>query len=69
MVAILEVIWNRSSVIVGTSMVHGSSRKVGAQLYSALVARIAATDRLIDRVVYRLYGLKDEEIAVVEGNE
>ena len=26
-----------------------------------------ATDRLIDEVVYRLYGLTEEEIAVVEG--
>jgi hypothetical protein len=32
-----------------------------------LLARIAATDRLIDRIVYRLYGLTEEEIAVVEG--
>lgn len=32
-----------------------------------LLARIAATDRLIDRIVYRLYELTDEEIAVVEG--
>ena len=35
--------------------------------YRALVQRIAATDRLIDLIVYRLYGLTDEEIAVVEG--
>ena len=32
-----------------------------------LLARIEATDRLIDRIVYQLYGLTDEEIAVVEG--
>jgi len=32
-----------------------------------LLARIEATDRLIDRVVYQLYGLTDKEIAVVEG--
>jgi len=32
-----------------------------------LLARIAATDRLIDHVVYHLYGLTEEEIAVVEG--
>jgi len=32
-----------------------------------LLARIAATDRLIDQVVYHLYGLTEEEIAVVEG--
>jgi hypothetical protein len=35
--------------------------------YRNLVARLAATDRLIDRIVYRLYGLSEEEIAVVEG--
>ena len=30
-------------------------------------ARLAATDRLIDLVVYRLYGLTVEEVAIVEG--
>lgn len=30
-------------------------------------ARIAATDALIDEIVYRLYGLSKEEIAVVKG--
>ncbi len=29
--------------------------------------RLARTDALIDQVVYRLYGLTEEEIAVVEG--
>ena len=29
--------------------------------------RIGRTDALIDQVVYRLYGLSEEEIAVVEG--
>ena len=33
---------------------------------AALDARIAATDRLIDQVVYRLYGLSEEELAAVE---
>ena len=33
-----------------------------------LMVRIEATDALIDRVVYALYGLTDEEIAVVEGD-
>ncbi|HYL42224.1 MAG TPA: hypothetical protein VEU97_02460 [Ktedonobacteraceae bacterium] len=28
--------------------------------------RLARTDALIDKVVYRLYGLTEEEIAVVE---
>jgi TaqI-like C-terminal specificity domain len=34
---------------------------------SPLKAKIAATDRLIDLIVYRLYRLTEEEIAVVEG--
>jgi hypothetical protein len=34
-----------------------------------LLKDIKATDRLIDRIVYQLYGLTDEEIAVVEGTE
>ncbi len=29
--------------------------------------RLASTDRLIDRIVYVLYGLSDDEIAIVEG--
>ncbi len=33
-----------------------------------LLARIEATDRLIDQIVYKLYGLTEEEIAVVEGS-
>ena len=32
-----------------------------------VLARIVATDALIDQVVYRLYGLSTEEVAVVEG--
>ena len=32
-----------------------------------LLTRIQGTDTLIDQVVYQLYGLTDEEIAVVEG--
>jgi len=32
-----------------------------------LLARIEATDGLIDQIVYQLYGLTEEEIAVVEG--
>ncbi|MCK4316754.1 MAG: restriction endonuclease, partial [Anaerolineae bacterium] len=34
-----------------------------------LKARLAGTDRLIDLIVYRLYGLTEEEVAVVEGTE
>jgi hypothetical protein len=32
-----------------------------------LARQIAATDRQIDRLVYELYGLTDQEIAIVEG--
>ena len=35
--------------------------------YSELVDRIAKTDYLIDQIVYQLYGLTEEEIAIVEG--
>ncbi len=34
-----------------------------------LKARTKATDELIDRIVYRLYGLTDSEIAIVEGQQ
>jgi hypothetical protein len=34
-----------------------------------LLADIEATDRIIDRIVYQLYGLTEEEIAVVEGKK
>jgi hypothetical protein len=34
-----------------------------------LKRRLAATDALIDQIVYRLYGLTDEEIAIVEGKD
>ena len=40
---------------------EGSVGKLGAQ--------IRQTDELIDAVVYRLYGLTEEEIAIVEGRE
>ncbi len=35
--------------------------------YREMVARIAATDWLIDQIVYKLYDLVEEEIAIVEG--
>jgi len=34
---------------------------------AVLERRIAATDHLIDKLVYELYGLTDEEINMVEG--
>lgn len=33
-----------------------------------LEREITATDHEIDRLVYELYGLTDEEIKIVEGN-
>ena len=38
-----------------------------AQAAAELDRQIEFTDGLIDRIVYRLYGLTDEEVAVVEG--
>ena len=34
----------------------------------SLRGNIVATDGLIDQIVYRLYGLTDEEIEIVEKN-
>jgi hypothetical protein len=34
---------------------------------SVIAAQIAATDRQIDRLVYELYGLSEEEVRIVEG--
>ncbi len=34
-----------------------------------LKVHIKATDNLIDQIVYRLYGLTDAEIAIVEGQQ
>ena len=52
--------------------VDGLSRLTGvyrqyAPRYRELVERIERTDWLIDQIVYKLYGLTDEEIAIVEG--
>jgi hypothetical protein len=35
---------------------------------TALQRQVETTDREIDRLVYELYGLTEEEIAVVEGS-
>jgi hypothetical protein len=43
--------------------------RVHAPGVRALAERIAETDALIDQVVYRLYGLTAEEVAVVEGED
>ena len=39
---------------------------VAGWMPGSLQTRITATDRLIDLIVYRLYGLTEEEVAVVE---
>jgi len=52
-----------SGVLPGLVHRHGPSLGV----HQPLLARIAATDRLIDQIVYRLYGLTEEEVVVVEG--
>ena len=36
-------------------------------ILTPLKARIKATDTLIDEIVYRLYGLTEDEIKIVEG--
>jgi hypothetical protein len=36
-------------------------------LLRPLKAQLARTDRLIDLVVYQLYGLTEEEVKIVEG--
>jgi len=41
----------------------------GMAKLTPLKEKIAATDRLIDLIVYRLYGLTDEEIKIVEGEQ
>ena len=43
---------------------EGSRGKLGP-----LRERIRHTDELIDATVYRLYGLTEEEVAIVEGRE
>lgn len=34
-----------------------------------LKARITATDKLIDEIVYRLYGLTEEEVKIMKAND
>ncbi|HMV35612.1 MAG TPA: hypothetical protein PKD60_06955 [Turneriella sp.] len=38
-----------------------------AQAQTQLTRQIEATDREIDRLVYQLYGLSEEEVKIVEG--
>lgn len=49
------------------SLVPKRRAEANPQAAAQLDAQIAATDRQIDRLVYDLYGLTEEEIALVEG--
>jgi hypothetical protein len=44
-------------------MYFGVSKRIGRGL------RIDSTDRQIDKLVYELYGLTEEEIKIVEGEK
>jgi hypothetical protein len=46
-----------------------SEFSAAVNVLTTLKARIKATDELIDQIVYRLYGLTDAEIAIVEGQQ
>lgn len=48
------------------SLLESAYNETMAQL-APLQVKIKATDDLIDQIVYRLYGLSEEEIKVVEG--
>jgi hypothetical protein len=59
----------------GIDITRREPREAIRQEYEASMARLRPllrkselTDRLIDLIVYRLYGLTDEEIAIVEGS-
>jgi hypothetical protein len=55
-------------LVEGTSLVRGetaSAKTPDAQ--ARLQRQIDAADRQIDRLVYDLYGLTEEEIKIVEG--
>ncbi len=46
---------------------HGEKEQAGARPAGELEGDIRRTDAAIDALVYRLYGLTDEEIKIVEG--
>ena len=60
---------NRRSIASSRSFQESLEREFTASCakLNPLLTRIQQTDVLIDRVVYQLYGLTDEEIVVVEG--
>ncbi|NTV62690.1 MAG: hypothetical protein HGA65_04010 [Oscillochloris sp.] len=69
----LEEILFKNKARLGVALSAGLSARLRAEYERSLSvlrppkAELARTDALIDQVVYRLYGLRAEEIAVVEG--
>ena len=49
-----------------TLLLEGVAAEAGVSDLAALEAEIKATDQKIDKLVYELYGLTDEEVALVE---
>ena len=47
---------------------HEEKGQAGARPVGELDSDIRATDAAIDALVYRLYGLTDEEMKIVEGS-
>ena len=45
----------------------GKAKTDHDKILSLSKGQITATDKQIDKLVYELYGLSDEEIAIVEG--
>ena len=46
---------------------HQQLPEATGEAQKIIAAQIEATDREIDALVYELYGLTDEEVAIVEG--
>ncbi len=63
--AFVKVLAGKMSGLSGLVQVYRSH----SPAYRQLVERLAATDRLIDQIVYRLYGLTAEEVRIVEGGK
>jgi hypothetical protein len=57
-------------LFVPCSLPHDPTDKARLEQEKTQLSRqIAATDAAIDKRVYELYGLTEEEIAIVEGNK
>ncbi len=51
----------------GTRDIIAGEFSAAMKVLAPLKSRIEATDKLINRIVYKLYGLTDDEMAIVEG--